>query len=83
MVLPGRYARRVEIKLAAMRSVQIVAGTIPMLLVAAIVEGFVSPSGLPGMWKALIGAVLATVYFIYILNGIKRPSWAKLISEGL
>jgi uncharacterized membrane protein SpoIIM required for sporulation len=72
MLLPGRYTRSIEIKLAAIRSVQIVVGTVPMLLIAAAVEGFVSPSPLPGIWKALLGAVLATLYLLYILTGVKR-----------
>jgi uncharacterized membrane protein SpoIIM required for sporulation len=71
MLLPGRYQRSVEIKRAATRSVQIVVGTVPMLLVAGAVEGFISPSNLPGLWKALIGATLATLYLIYILRGVK------------
>jgi hypothetical protein len=41
-------------------------------LIAAAVEGFVSPSPLPGIWKALLGAVLATLYLLYILTGVKR-----------
>ena len=79
MILPGRYKRSVEIKLAAKKSVQIVVGTIPMLLIAGFVEGFISPSGLPALWKVLIALSLATVYGIYIVNGVKKPDLLRRI----
>jgi uncharacterized membrane protein SpoIIM required for sporulation len=75
MVLPGRYRRGTEVKLAAKKSVQIVIGTIPMLLVAGAVEGFISPSNLPGLWKAMVGLALALIYLLYIVYGIRRPTW--------
>ena len=61
------YSRSVELQLAARRSVRIVVGTIPMLLIAATVEAFISPSDLPGWIKASLGAVLALAYLAYIL----------------
>jgi uncharacterized membrane protein SpoIIM required for sporulation len=71
----------VELRLAARRSVQIVAGTIPMLLIAATVEAFISPSQLPGLAKATLGAVLALAYLAYVLaapgpesTGTSQPS---------
>jgi uncharacterized membrane protein SpoIIM required for sporulation len=67
MIFPARYSRSVELKLAARRSVQIVAGTIPMLLMAATVEAFISPSNLPGWTKATLGAILALAYLAYVL----------------
>jgi uncharacterized membrane protein SpoIIM required for sporulation len=69
MIFPARYSRLVELQLAARRSVQIVAGTIPMLLIAATVEAFVSPSSLPGWQKAALGAVLGLAYLAYVLLG--------------
>jgi uncharacterized membrane protein SpoIIM required for sporulation len=68
MLFPGRYRRLVELRLAARRSVKIVVGTIPMLLIAGTVEGFVSPSVLPGMIKATLGISLALAYLTYILT---------------
>jgi uncharacterized membrane protein SpoIIM required for sporulation len=67
LIVPGRYSRSVELQLAARRSVRIVVGTIPMLLIAATVEAFISPSDLPGWIKASLGAVLALAYLAYIL----------------
>jgi uncharacterized membrane protein SpoIIM required for sporulation len=67
MIFPARFSRSAELGLAARRSVQIAVGTIPMLLIAATVEAFVSPSSLPGWAKATLGAVLGLAYLAYIL----------------
>jgi len=67
MLFPGKYGRSMELMQAARRSVQIVIGVIPMLLVAACVEGFVSPSNLPGGVKAALGALLALAYLLFIV----------------
>jgi uncharacterized membrane protein SpoIIM required for sporulation len=67
MIFPARFSRSVELRLAARRSVQIVLGTIPMLLVAAMVEGFISQSLRRGWAKATLGAVLALAYLVYLL----------------
>jgi len=60
--------------LAGRTSVQLAVGTVPMLLIAAIVEGFVSPSDLLGLHKAVLGAVLAAAYgtYIYTLGHSRR-----------
>jgi uncharacterized membrane protein SpoIIM required for sporulation len=68
MIFPARFSRTVELGLAARRSVQIVVGTIPMLLIAGVVEAFVSPSHLPGWEKAALGAILALAYLLFVLT---------------
>src|ERR1700726_1261421 len=47
LLFPGSLPRRESLVRAGRRSDQLVLGTIPMLLVAGIVEGFVSPTDLP------------------------------------
>jgi len=66
MLFPGRYGRLIELRLAARRSVQIVVGTVPMLLIAAAIEGFVSPSQVPGVLKAALAVAVAMAYSVYI-----------------
>jgi uncharacterized membrane protein SpoIIM required for sporulation len=69
LVFPGRYSRRVELRLQGRRSVQIIVGIIPILLVAGAIEGFVSPSNVPGFAKALLGLSLAIALLGYIVAG--------------
>ena len=55
--LSRRYSRRVELRLKGRSSVQIIVGIVPILLVAGAIEGFVSPSSIPGAAKASLGLV--------------------------
>jgi uncharacterized membrane protein SpoIIM required for sporulation len=75
LLFPGRYSRRVELRLQGRRSVQIIVGIIPILLVAGAIEGFVSPSNVPGFAKALLGLSLAIALLSYIVaSGRAGPS---------
>ena len=47
---------------------QIVVGIVPILLVAAVVEAFVSPSNLPGPAKACLGLALAVGLCAYVVT---------------
>jgi uncharacterized membrane protein SpoIIM required for sporulation len=71
LLFPGSLPRRESLVRAGRRSVQLVLGTIPMLLVAGIVEGFVSPTDLPYALKFLLAGALATILVLYLL---RRPS---------
>jgi uncharacterized membrane protein SpoIIM required for sporulation len=67
MVFPGRYSRRVELRMKGRSSVQIMVGIVPLLLVAASIEGFVSPSNIPGAAKALLGLSVAVALLGYVV----------------
>jgi uncharacterized membrane protein SpoIIM required for sporulation len=71
LLFPGSLPRRESLVRAGRRSVQLVLGTIPMLLAAGIVEGFVSPTDLPYALKFLLAGALATILVLYLL---RRPS---------
>lgn len=66
LLFPGRLPRRVSLAKAGARSVRLVLGTIPMLLIAGFMEGFVSPSNLPVPVKFLLAAALATLLILYL-----------------
>ena len=67
MLFPGRYSRRVELRMKGRSSVQIMVGIVPLLLVAGAIEAFVSPSNLPGVAKALLGLSVAVALLGYIV----------------
>jgi uncharacterized membrane protein SpoIIM required for sporulation len=73
MLFPGRFSRRVELRLKGRSSVQIMVGIVPLLLVAGAIEGFISPSTLPGFAKALLGLTLAIALFSYIIVSARPP----------
>ena len=58
MLFPGLLPRRESLALAGGRAARLMIGIVPMLIVAGIIEGFVSPSGLAAPLKFLLSAVL-------------------------
>jgi uncharacterized membrane protein SpoIIM required for sporulation len=74
MLFPGRYRRGVELRLKGQRSVQIIVGIIPLLLVAGAIEAFISPSNIPGIAKALLGLSLAIALLGYIVARAPRSA---------
>jgi uncharacterized membrane protein SpoIIM required for sporulation len=68
LLFPGVLPRRESLVRAGARSVRLVLGTIPMLLIAGFVEGFVSPTGLAPYVKFLLAAALATLLVLYLMS---------------
>lgn len=67
LVAPGRLPRLVSLQREAQRTVLIAVGTAPWLVVAGLVEGFLTPSGL-GLPNAIaIGATLGTIYWVLVV----------------
>jgi uncharacterized membrane protein SpoIIM required for sporulation len=72
LLFPGTLPRRESLVQAGARSVRLVLGTIPMLLIAGVVEGFVSPTDLPSSVKFLLAGGLGTLLVLYLFR--KGPS---------
>jgi uncharacterized membrane protein SpoIIM required for sporulation len=70
LLFPGILPRRESLVQAGARSVRLVLGTIPMLIVAGLVEAFVSPTPLAARAKFLLAAGLATLLVLYLA---RRP----------
>jgi hypothetical protein len=51
--------------------VRLVLGTIPLLVIAGVVEAFVSPTALPAHIKFLLAGGLATLLVLYL---VRKPS---------
>lgn len=69
LLFPGTLPRRESLVQAGARSVRLVLGTIPLLLVAGFVEGFVSPTDLNPAIKFLLSGALGTLLVLYLLSG--------------
>jgi uncharacterized membrane protein SpoIIM required for sporulation len=77
MLFPGLLPRRESLALAGGRAARLMIGIIPMLVVAGVIEGFVSPSGLATPLKFLLSAVLFTALTTYLaLVGRREPKAA-------
>ena len=72
ILFPGLYSRRFALALAGAASVRLLAGTIPLLVIAGILEGFVSPSSMPAALKFMVGALLFCTLLLWLFSGAQR-----------
>jgi len=74
MLFPGFLPRRESVALAGGRAARLVLGIVPMLIIAGIIEGFVSPSGIATALKFLLAAVLFAALTTYLARtGTRQP----------
>ncbi len=69
MVVPGLLRRRDAIAIAAREAMGLVTGGALLLIIAGIIEGFISPSILPWTVKASVGVGSGILLFAYLLRG--------------
>jgi uncharacterized membrane protein SpoIIM required for sporulation len=72
LVKPGDYLRRDALVVQGKIAVKLVVGTIPMFAVAALIEGFITPSALPGPVKLAVAALTMAAFFVYICLGSRK-----------
>ena len=80
LLFPGLMARRDSLALAGARAAKLLMGTIPMLVIAGVIEGFFSPSDAPVTMKfALAGVLLAALLTYLFLPEILRQHSLKQV----
>jgi uncharacterized membrane protein SpoIIM required for sporulation len=77
VVFPGIYGWRDSIALAGSEASHLVAGIIPLLIVAGTLEGFFSPSNAPVWLKFTVGAMLFTLLNLWLFRPLPAPSESK------
>ncbi len=80
LLFPGLLPRRQSLAAAGGRGARLLLGTIPLLVVASIIEGFFSPSNAPVGMKFLLAAVLfaALLTYLFLVNRTPaKPSTAS------
>lgn len=74
LINPGRLSRLGALRLETPELAKVILGAAAMLLVAALIEGFWSPSGAPPSYKFILGAALwAFVIFYLTFAGRSHP----------
>lgn len=77
IVEPGRVARGRALGDAARVTAEIVLGTAPWLVLAGLVEGFVTPTGL-GLWPAVaVGVAVAVPYWTLLWRAGRRAAASR------
>jgi uncharacterized membrane protein SpoIIM required for sporulation len=69
LLFPGILARRDSLALAAKDAIQLLAGVVPLLFVAGMLEAFLSPSSAPQGLKFAVGAVLLIGLGFWLVEG--------------
>ncbi|GGA57766.1 membrane protein [Kroppenstedtia guangzhouensis] len=69
--VPGELTRMEAFKREGKVTVQLILGVVPMFIVAAMIEGFITPAPWPHWSKYLVA--LATLLFLFIY--FSRPAW--------
>jgi uncharacterized membrane protein SpoIIM required for sporulation len=68
LLRPGLLLRREALARAARRAVELVAGAAPVLVIAGLIEGFISPSELPIAVKIAFGPLAGSVLYALLLS---------------
>jgi len=69
LLFPGLFRRRDALALAGTESIRLLSGTIPMLIIAGILEAFLSPTHAPLALKFSVSAVLLTGLCLWLSEG--------------
>jgi uncharacterized membrane protein SpoIIM required for sporulation len=67
LVNPGAYTRFDALILAARRALVVACAAVPLLIVAGLIEGFISPSALPAPIKVAVGVGSGALMYAYLL----------------
>jgi uncharacterized membrane protein SpoIIM required for sporulation len=78
LLFPGMLSRRDSLVLGAREAIRLLAGVVPLLIIAGMLEGFLSPSGAPVGIKFAVGAALLCGLAFWLAEGGRevRPAMA-------
>ena len=67
LLMPGNLSRADALKSRGLDAVRLIVGCIPLLVVAGIIEGFISPQPIPPGIKIGIGVITGITLYSYLL----------------
>jgi uncharacterized membrane protein SpoIIM required for sporulation len=68
LLFPGVLSRRDSLAASGALAIRLVLGILPLLVIAGVVEGFISPSRLPVALKFLFAAVMFSLLLVYLFG---------------
>ncbi|WP_066398701.1 stage II sporulation protein M [Neobacillus mesonae] len=69
LFVPGPFSRGYQLKQQAKRSVQLLLGTIPLFVIAGIIEGFITPASISLEAKYMVAFLTVIGLILYIVIG--------------
>jgi uncharacterized membrane protein SpoIIM required for sporulation len=76
LLVPGELKRRDALVTNGLLGIKLIMGCVPMLLIAGIIEGFVSPSSISPIFKFAISGTSAVALVVYFMKPDLRRSGA-------
>ena len=73
LLRPGLRTREEALAAAARPAVELATGAACLLVVAGLIEGFITPSALPDLAKLAVGAVSGAALYLWLLLAGRRP----------
>ncbi len=74
LLFPGLLPRRSSLARAGGQAARLLLGTIPLLVIAGIIEGFVSPTNLPSSAKFLLAPALGCLLALYLARAARSEA---------
>lgn len=81
LLFPGALPRREALILFGGEGVRLALGIIPVLVVAGIIEGFLSPASLPALAKFAFAGALASLFMLYLTQAGRCKSGVQHMSH--
>jgi uncharacterized membrane protein SpoIIM required for sporulation len=72
LLFPGTLPRRDSLALGGNEAVRLLVGVIPVLFVAGLIEGFLSPSSAQASFKFILAAAIFAVFIAYLAYGGRK-----------
>jgi uncharacterized membrane protein SpoIIM required for sporulation len=73
MLMPGDLTRAEALKSRGLDAIRLIAGCVPLLVLAGIIEGFISPMPFPPLVKFGIGGITGIALYSYLVLAGRRP----------
>lgn len=74
ILVPGPYPRSFQLKHQGLRSVQLLLGTVPLFVIAGIIEGYITPAPISLEAKYAFAFITIMALILYVLIGKRRVS---------
>lgn len=79
LLFPGDISRTDNLRLRGREAVQLIVGCVPLLAVAGLIEGFISPAAIPPAMKFSVAAATGAALYAYLLFAGRQE---QIIGEG-
>ncbi len=77
LLMPGDLSRADALKSRGLEAVRLIVGCIPLLVIAGIIEGFISPQPIPAVIKIGIGLLTGIALYSYLLLAGRETTAAR------